>query len=235
MDAPRPRRRATLLLAIGSALAAQAPDGEALLRKADALRYPWPAFHMDVTLTLKQQSQAWQVHVAPNRDARIEGRSEKEKGRTILVLGEDMWLVLPTAKRPVKVTPQQRLLGPAAGGDLARAALADDYAVAAAAPDTLDGRPCQRLDLAARRPTLTYRTLRLWILDSGVPLKAEYHLASGKLARTAAFDPPSETQGRKVMAGMTLTEPNGFETRVRFDHWAPEPHDPERFRLPAVP
>lgn len=203
------------------------------LRAVDALRYPWPSFQMETRLVAKGQSQRWRVTVSEGRDARVEGLSEKEKGRTVLLLGEDMWLLLPTAKRPIKVSPQQRLLGPAAGGDLARSAFAEDYDVKHRVAEELDGTPAWRLDLEAKRPASSYRRVTLWVAKGGGhPLKAAYFLASGKLARTAIFAPPAEARGRRVLSRLEIEEPGGTRTEIHFEHWAPTKADPERFRLP---
>ncbi len=176
--------------------------------------------------------QRWRVLARDNGDARVDGLSEKEKGRSVLLLGEQMWLLLPTAKKPVKVSPQQRLLGPAAGSDVARTRFAADYRVLDSREERLEGRPCLRLELAARRPSLSYRKAYLWVTAQGVPLQAEFLLLSGKFAKRARFDPPVQAAGVPVLPGMTLEEPGGGSARVTFSAWAPAKADPVRFALP---
>ena len=65
-----------------------------------------------------------------------------------------------------RMTPQQRLLGPAAGGDVARTRFRKDYTVQEVTEETLGDRPCWRLDLTARSPALSARTVRLWVAGS---------------------------------------------------------------------
>ena len=214
-------------------LVAQSNDD--LLTRVDKLRHPWPAFTVEIQLKSAKASQHWKITARDNGDARVEGLSEKEKGRAVLVLGDAMWLLLPGTKRPIKVTPQQRLLGPAAGGDIARTRFAEDYSVKEKVEDGLDGTPCWRLALAAKRPSTSFRTASLWVDKSGArPIKAEFFLPSGKLAKTALFAAPQTQRGASVLVRMDLVEPKGASAELHFDHWAPAVVDPKLFELPLV-
>lgn len=212
-----------------------AQSSDELLAQVDRLRHPWPSFTVEIGLKSAKASQRWKVSARENGDARVEGLSEKEKGRAVLVLGDAMWLLLPGTKRPIKVTPQQRLLGPAAGGDIARTRFAEDYSVKEKAEDALDGTPCWRLSLAAKRPSTSFRTASLWVARSGArPLKAEFFLPSGKLAKTALFAAPQAQRGASVLVRMDLVEPRGAKAELHFDHWAPAVMDPKLFELPIA-
>ena len=214
-------------------LVAQSSDD--LLIQVDKLRHPWPSFTVEIELKNAKASQHWKVTARDNGDARVEGLSEKEKGRAVLVLGDAMWLLLPGTKRPIKVTPQQRLLGPAAGGDIARTRFAEDYSVKEKVEDVLDGAPCWRLSLTAKRPSTSFRTASLWVTKNGTrPLKAEFFLPSGKLAKTAAFAAPQSQRGASVLVRMDLVEPKGASAELHFDHWAPAVVNPKLFELPVV-
>ena len=223
--------RAWILLIAAATLAAESP--EALLARVDKLRHPWPSFSVEVEVKDAKASQRWRVLARENGDARVEGLSEKEKGRTVLLLGEQMWLLLPNAKKPLKVTPQQRLLGPAAGGDIARTRFAEDYRVAASAEEEVDGQTCTRLSLEATRPSLSFRKAFLWVSAQGAPVKAEFLLPSGKFAKRARFEAAVQAAGAAVIPGMALEEPGGARALVRFSGWTPGRHDPAKFELPA--
>lgn len=214
-------RTAALLAAALSALAqSPTPSGEEILARVDRLRHPWPSFTMELTVKDPKTVQRWKVSARENGDARLDGLSDKERGRAILLLGDQMWLLLPGTRRPVKVTPQQRLMGPAAGGDVARTRFREDYAVAALAEAVLEDRPCWRLDLEARRPSLSARKATLWVLKEGsCPLKAEFRLASGRLARTARFGPPVQVHGQPVLSGLELEEAGGLRVELAFGAW----------------
>jgi len=229
--------RASALLLCVVPLAAQAPvppQAEAILARVDRLRHPWPAFTVELTLEAGRSSQHWRVMARENGDVRLDGLSDKEKGRAVLQLGDDLWLLLPGTKHPIRVTPQQRLMGPAAAGDVARTRFREDYRVTAMAEAPFEGHPCWCLDLTARRPVLSARAVRLWVdRATGAPLQAEFHLASGKLARTARFAPPVEAEGRAVLSRMDLVEADGSTATLRFARWHPGGVDPGKFLLPA--
>lgn len=225
--------RRVLPLAMSLPLLAQ--SGEDLLARVDRLRHPWPSFTMELTLTAPGTSQRWKVSARENGDARLDGLSPKEVGRSVLMLGDQMWLLLPGTRRPVRVSPQQRLMGPAAGGDVARTRFRDDYTVEGMAQDTCEGRPCWRLELAAKRPSLSARRVWLWVAREGLlPVRAEFHLASGKLARTAHFGPPVQVQGQGVLSRMEVEEPSGHRAELAFSHWSRGGVDAGVFELPTV-
>ena len=212
-----------------------AQSSDDLLTQVDRLRHPWPSFTVEIELRSAKASQHWKVTARENGDARVEGLSVKEKGRAVLVLGDAMWLLLPGTKRPIKVTPQQRLLGPASGGDIARTRFAEDYSVKEKVDDVLDGVPCWRLALMAKRPSTSFRTANLWVTKNGTrPLKAEFFLPSGKLAKTAIFAAPQPQRGTSVLIRMDLIEPKGASAELHFDHWTPVVMDPKLFELPVV-
>jgi len=224
-------RSAAVCLLAAAPLLAQ--SGDQLLAGVDRLRHPWPAFAVEVEIADGPRAQRWRVRARENGDARVEGVSPKELGRAVLVLGDQMWLLLPNAKRPVQVSPAQRLLGPAAGGDIARTRFAEDYAVRTLGVGTLEGQAVWLLDLEAKRKSLTHRTARLAVAKVDArPLQADFFLASGKAARTVKFAPLGSAAGKKVLTVMTVFEPSGARAEIRFSAWAPGPVDPKAFDLP---
>ncbi len=233
MGAPRVRRSLAWLLVPVCVLSAQ--DASAILKQVDRCRYPWPSFSMDVTLKDGKAKQRWRVLVRENDDARVDGLSEKEKRRTVLLLGDQMWLLLPGSKLPIKISPQQRLLGPAAGGDIARFRFFADYTAANQEEEELDGKPCKRLDLQAKRPATSYRTATLWTTREGTPLRCDFYFASGKLARTAQFGPLVEEGGVQVLSSLRLAEPSGRSVDLEFSRWKPVVIESRLFELPKPP
>jgi hypothetical protein len=211
----------------------KADSGEEILKRVDHYRYPWPEFSVEVTLQDGKVKQQWQVVVRENGDARVEGLSEKEKGRVVLFLKDDLWLVLPNAKRPVKVSPQQRMLGPAAGGDIARFKFSGDYAVAKDSEEPVDGAPARRLELQAKTKALSYQSAVLWINREGAPIKADFYYGSGKLARSARYGDLSREAGVQVLSNLRLEEPSGRGVTLEFAHWKPIHADDQWFQLPG--
>lgn len=226
------RRFRIAALGLAGAVVLVSQSADEVLRRIDRYRYPWPSFSVDVALQDGKTRQEWRVLVRENGDARIEGLSGKEKGRTVLLLGDQMWLLLPGAKRPVRVSPQQRLLGPAAGGDIARFRFAGDYVVESEREDSLDGAQARRLELQARQKSQTYQRAVLWLGPERQPLRSDFYFASGKLARTSRFGPLASEHGAQVLSGLELQEPSGREVGLTFSHWKPTAHDERLFQLP---
>jgi hypothetical protein len=222
-----------LALITVTALPLLAQSGEEILTRVDRLRHPWPVFSVELSMEAAGAAQRWKVWARENGDARLDGLSPKEKGRSVLLLGDQMWLLLPGSKRPLRVTPQQRLMGPAAGGDVARTRFREDYLVRSSTKASLEARECWRLELAARRPSLSARQVVLWVAKDGLlPLRAEFRLASGKLARTALFGPPTQAHGQSVLSGMVIAEPSGARAELTFSNWTRGGVEPAMFELP---
>ena len=132
-------------------LACAAPSAQAILAASDAIRNPGKPFSLAVTLieyrngrqsdttTLALYAKAAAVggqfrsllrFIAPARDT----------GKLMLKNGNDLWLYDPSSKASIRLSPQQRLLGQAANGDVVTVDLAKDYqAQLAAEEDVQDG------------------------------------------------------------------------------------------------
>jgi len=75
----------------------------------------------------------------------------------------------------------------------------------------------------------------LWVAkERMLPVKAEFHLASGKLARTAVFGPPVQALGQAVLSWMDLIEPSGAKVQLVFSGWSKGGVDGELFELPET-
>ena len=213
----------------------QAPDAAALVAKVDRLRHPWPAFSADLALKDQGRESQWRLSVASNGDTRLDGLAPKQAlGRAVLMKGERMWLLTPGSKRAIPVTPQQRLIGSAAGGDLARTRLGDDFQPTGVEEGMRGGAPCWRVSLAAKRPSVPYQRAELWVLKRGeTPLSVDFYFSSGKLAHTITFDPPSSAEGRPVIAGLKLgdgTHPD--PSAMTLSRWKPGEPDAALFEVP---
>ena len=136
-------------------------------------------------------------------------RGGKNEGRKALTVGQKMWLIVPGAEHPVPVTANQRLMGGASFGDVARIRFAEDFtAVLRPETETVDGRACAVLDLTAVSPKAPYPKVRLWIDASGerLPRKLLFFLPSGKEAREVRFTKFRKVQGKMAVAEMEIRD-----------------------------
>jgi len=193
---------AALIASAGAAGAA--PDAQAILAASDAIRNPGKPFSLTTTLveyrngkqvdtnTLTVYSKAdlnsGQFRslirfVAPARDA----------NKLMLKNGNDLWFFDPSSKASIRLSPQQRLLGQAANGDVVTVNLSKDYRAQLAAEESvLDGdrqtRRCYKLALAAVSADVTYHHIEMWLDTSNSrPVKASFYTESGQLLKKAYY------------------------------------------------
>jgi hypothetical protein len=201
---------ALLLLLARPAAADEAAD---LVRDADRARRPGDSFVWTITITTVEGKKAPAVDgfevfvkgagrslvrfVAPPRHA----------GRSLLGVGRDLWIYLPDAGKPVRIPLSQRLVGQVANGDIARADYAGDYVATLIGEETAGGVPCHVLRLEARSPDVTYAAIRYWVSrDRRLPVKAEFHAATGTLLKTGEFGEFKDFRGRPLATRLTLTD-----------------------------
>ena len=181
-----------------------APDAQSILAASDAIRNPGKPFSLTTTLieyrdSKQTDSSALAVYskadeksgqfrslirfVAPARDT----------NKLMLKSGNDLWFYDPSSKASIRISPQQRLLGQAANGDVVTVNLAKDYrARLDAEEDVQDGerrlRRCYKLGLAAVSPDVTYHHIEMWIDTSNSrPIKARFYSESEHLLKTAYY------------------------------------------------
>ncbi len=110
----------------------KAVDAEALLKRSDTFRNGWPSYVLKVKITNYEsdKSDEEKLYTVSQKGADktyVEFMSPRDKGRHLLMLGDDMWIYLPDTSRPIRITPLERLSGDASNGDVARTNYAVDY------------------------------------------------------------------------------------------------------------
>jgi outer membrane lipoprotein-sorting protein len=193
-----------LLTLTAADIARAAPNAQDILAASDAVRNPGKPFALTTVLVeyrdgIQTDSNTLRVYskadpnsgqfrsliqfVAPARDT----------NKLMLKSGNDLWFYDPSSKASIRISPQQRLLGQAANGDVVTVNLAKDYrATLAGEEDTRDGdrqvRHCYKLALAAASPDVTYDHIEMWIdTRTSRPVKAHFYSESGRLLKTAYY------------------------------------------------
>ena len=171
----------TLLLAL--ALATE------ILARVDAARNTMNSFAVDVDLAAttngKTETAKYRVYGKGSDRSVVEFIAPAtEKGKFLLMLRDAMWIYMPTASRPIRISPLQRLMGQASNGDVARTNFSVDYD---ATNVETDG-DAWVLDLAAKDPAIAYARIRLWVDKStSEPARADFYVVSGKLIKRAYY------------------------------------------------
>lgn len=210
MNRPLPTRRQLAAAGIAASLLAAipamgAPDAQALLAASDAIRNPAQPYRVTVTLTEFDKGQQVDASQLVSYSRVLESNNgqfasllrfvqpARDSGKLMLKNGVDLWFFDPGTKASVRISPQQRLMGNAANGDVVTVNFARDYKATIAAEETItDGERKQRrsykLALAAASDDATYAAIELWVdAESRWPLKARFLADSGRLLKTAYY------------------------------------------------
>lgn len=203
----------SLLLAFVLVARAATPAGinaEALLKQSDTYRNGWPSFVTHVKITnyesgKSDEEKLYEVSQKGTDKTYVEFMSPREKGRHLLMLGDDMWVYLPDTSRPVRITPLERLSGDASNGDVARTNYAEDYTPVYVRTEKVGAEQCHVLELTAKRKGATYQKIFYWVrVEDARPVRAEFYLTSGKHIKSATFDEYSPFGGRMLLHRLTL-------------------------------
>jgi len=198
------------LLACALVCHAATPDAEALLKRSDAYRNGWPSYVLRVKITSYEsgkpdEEKLYQVSQKGTDKTYVEFLSPRDKGRHLLMLGDDMWVYLPDTSRPVRITPLERLSGDASNGDVARTNFAVDYTPVFVRMEKVGTEECYLLELTAKRKGATYQRILYWLrVEDARPLRAEFYLTSGKHIKSATFDEYGLSGGRMLLRRLTL-------------------------------
>lgn len=143
-------------------------------------------------------------------------RGGKNSGRKILTSGDSMWLIVPGATNPLPITPNQRLMGGASMGDVARLRFAEDFqATPRSGSEDVEGKPCRVLDLEAKSPKASYPRVVLWFNEAEqLPCKAVFYLPSGKEAKEVTFAKFRRASGRMVVSEMEIRDRLSRDSRA---------------------
>ena len=196
---------AVAALTLGTSLFAAAPTAEQILTGIDKTRNGWSSYVVDIKISNFKQGKsvdgnAYQVFIKGADRTLVKFMSPIDRGKSLLMLEQGMWLFLPTAGRPIRVTPLQRLSGNASNGDVAQTSLTANYTPKLAGEESIEGKPTWILELDSKKKSSTYQHVRLWIgKDDMLPVRAEFRLTSGKPSKRVDY-----VEYQKVAGGQTL-------------------------------
>src|SRR5208282_2348264 len=164
------------LVAAAAASAAETPQD--IVAKADAIRNPGRPFRATSVLTEYRSGQPADRDILvvyskidpATRQFRNLARyidPPRDAGKMVL-LGSVLWFYDPASKDSVRISPQQRLIGQAAIGDVLTVNLAVDYTASLVNEETIQDaakqqRKCWHLDMKAATETATYNHVEYWV------------------------------------------------------------------------
>jgi outer membrane lipoprotein-sorting protein len=117
----------------------------------------------------------------------------RDQGKALLKTGNVLWFFDPASKSSVRLSPQQRLLGQAANGDVVTVNLARDYKGTTKGEEMIQDadrkdRNCWHLDLKPSNDSATYGRIEYWIeKQTNHPIKGKFYSDSGRLLKIAYY------------------------------------------------
>ena len=120
---------------------------------------------------------------------------------------EKFWLVMPKSRRPIRITPMQKLLGEASTGDVATMTWSEYYKGEILSGSVeKNGIDSIHLNLISQSKAATYARIELWLdKNDYAPVSADLFVKSGKLAKQANYS-VEEKGGQRQVTGMVLLD-----------------------------
>jgi hypothetical protein len=207
----RTRREACLLLGAAPLAALPLPAFAAgddaarqVVEQADRIRNPQQPFQ--VTLRLVEyrngklrEAATLQLHSKPQPDTRRYRNLARflepaaDVGKILLMDEADLWFFDPASSASIRISPQQRLVGQAANGDVMTASFALDYQARIVAEETVRDadnkeRAAWRLELTAANGQAVYLRIDYWVeRGTHLPVKARFFVDSGRALKLAFY------------------------------------------------
>jgi Outer membrane lipoprotein-sorting protein len=218
-------------------------DARLMLERADEYRnFRGKTFSFDLTLVSKEggeEDKAFKLRAEIlNTHTSLVTYSDpvSERGKALLMDGTNLWFSTPSNSKPIRITPQQRLLGEASNGDVASTDFSGDYDAVTVGQENVDGVAATKLELTAKPNSLAaYSKLHLYVKTSDAqPLKADFFAPSGKLLKSAIYtkyETLANQAGKRQLTELEIVSAvnQSKKTVMRFDNFKVEPIPQSRF------
>lgn len=166
-----------------------------------------------------------------------------ERGKVFLRIDDAFWLYDPGARRPVRLSTQQRLMGDASLADVTHFDLVDNYSAVLEGQETVADAAgksiaSQRLKLSALAKTSLYPALRMWVGSSNKqPVKIECLSSKGNILKTVFYGRFRGFLGKQRPTELMVVDGTaaGRVTRIRFSEFIYHDLQPEAYTPEAMP
>ena len=199
---------------------AEEPSVKDILAHADRARGNLAGIIWDIRITTneegKDETRGLTVTVKGSNTLARYTSPPTMNDRMVLMVDRNMWFIRSGLKKPVSISPRQKLMGDAANGDIASTNYADDYTGTLSGEEPVKGEACHVLDLKAASRNVTYDRIRYWVSKERlVGVKAEFYTLSGKLFKTAEFRYDNRVTDARWRGDPLSSPPCSFATRSR--------------------
>ncbi len=163
-----------------------------------------------------------------------------EKGRTTLRLGDNMWMFLPSLKKPIRIANLQSVIGGLFNNsDIFKVDFNLEYnAEILSDKEEIQGENYYILELKAKVKDVAYDKIKMWVnKNSLLPIKYEAYTFSGMLVKTIELsDIQDFGNGIVRPAKITTTSPldKGAKSEMVYLKITPKDFPDEMFTLNAM-
>ena len=199
-------------------------DLQAALVNVDAYRSEAESVKISATVSaynkekLKSEKQ-YDVYSSINKQSLVVFKTASEQGQKVLMKENDYWMFMPKSRRPIRITPLQKLLGEASLGDIATLSWSQDYDIESYETN----EAVIVFNLTAYSEKASYQKIQLTVDKADLfPLQAELYLRSGKHAKTATFERGERNNKVKVISMSLIDQMQpGKKTVIAYDEIKP--------------
>lgn len=206
-----------ILLSVAPSALGQTPSAENLLKQADRAR---GTVESGVRWVSQVKTLDADGEKTVRYDVKVKGidalaeavEPARNKGETMLFNDRNLWFFKPGLKKPMAISPRQKLMGQAANGDIASTNYYRDYEGKVVGEDSVDGQPCYKLELKAKAKNVTYDGIRYWITkDTRLGIKADFLTLSGETFKLATMEYKNKIKDKTnidqtFISKMTITD-----------------------------
>lgn len=137
-----------------------------------------------------------------------------ERGKAVLMVDDNCWIYMPSVKKPVRVSVQQRLVGQISNADAVNLDLAQDYTATYLGDEIINGDDCYKLELEATKKSAAYKKLHYYVRKAdSMPIRIEYFALSGTRLKIGDFTDFKEMAGMVRPTTIVLTD--AIRTRMK--------------------
>ncbi len=211
-----------------------------MLSTADGFRSPDSSSRVKLEVLLfkkevLESKKSYTVYMKAGRRSLALFNSAGEQGQKALQLDDRFYLLLPKSRRPVRISPMQKLLGEASIGDISTMTWSEDYRGETMEESaTVDGIDAIKLRLTAKRTGVTYEQIDLWLArESFRPIQAKLYLKSGRIAKVVSYQ-AGVLSGKEMITVMVMEDRIQKHKRTEIRYQSIEAMDvPDRYFNPA--
>jgi Outer membrane lipoprotein-sorting protein len=232
---------AAALMVTGPRPLAAPIDGAALLRQVDRRLNPpsYEAYKRLINIEPNGRTREYLLYqIADGREkvAALFVSPASDKGRSTLRLGENMWLYVPNAGRPVRITSLQSVVGGVFNNaDILALDYSSEYGVTRVDESGED----YRLELKAKTSGVAYDQLRMWVTrKETLPVRIECLTTTSMLIKTLHFKDTKDFGGGIVRPATVETDSplyKGYKSSMVFVQMKARTFPGEVFTLTYMP